>query len=76
MVILLFWNIPHTQTLRWGPFTAPYGNDFPNLAYAYDSDIRTRGINDGVRSILLFSSFCLLLFILECLALGALQDAT
>lgn len=59
MVILLFWHIPHTQTLRWGKFNAPYGNDIPNLAYAYDSDIRTRGINDGVRVLVSFHSISL-----------------
>lgn len=49
LVILLFWHIPRTQKLLWGKFNAPYGNDIPTLAYAYDSDIRTRAINDGVR---------------------------
>lgn len=49
LVIGLFWHIPRTQKLLWGKFTATnYGNDIPNLAY--DSDIRTRAINDGVRS--------------------------
>lgn len=46
LVIGLFWHIPRTQKLLWGKFTATnYGNDIPNLAY--DSDIRTRAINDG-----------------------------
>lgn len=54
LVLLLFWHIPRTQKLLWGKFNAPFGNDIPNLAYAYDSDIRTRAINDGVRTTLLF----------------------